>query len=113
MSKTLRLKCLSCGASRFMHLAGAPDAIKCHKCGAAAMALLDREGGAKGDMEFSAGLIRTYGKKALIALSTYGVGAQTADRILMRLHKNEEAFYLDLIEAQKLFIKNKKYWKLS
>ncbi len=113
LSKTVRLKCLSCGATRFMHLAGAPDSIKCHKCGAASMALLDREGGEKGDMEFSAGLIRTYGKKALIALSTYGVGTQTADRILRRLHKSEDAFYLDLIEAQKLFVKNKKYWKLS
>ncbi len=113
LSKTLRLKCLSCGASRFMHLAGAPDSIRCHKCGAAAMALLDREGGEKKDMDFSAGLIRTYGKRALIALSTYGVGPQTADRILRRLHRGEDAFFLDLIEAQKLFIKNKKYWKLS
>jgi ATP-dependent helicase Lhr and Lhr-like helicase len=113
LSKTVRLKCLNCGATRFMHLAGATDPVKCHKCGAAAMALLDREGGEKGDMEFSAGLIRTYGKKALVALSTYGVGTQTADRILRRLHKSEDAFYLDLIEAQKLFVKNKKYWKLS
>ncbi len=113
LSKTVRLKCLSCGATRFMHLAGAPDSVKCHKCGAAAMALLDREGGEKKDMDFSAGLIRTYGKRALIALSTYGVGPQTADRILRRLHRGDDAFYLDLIEAQKLFIKNKKYWKLS
>ncbi len=113
LSKTVRLKCLSCGATRFMHLAGAPERIACHRCGAAAMALLDREGGEKKDMDFSAGLIRTYGRRALIALSTYGVGPQTADRILRRLHRGDDAFYLDLIEAQKLFIKNKKYWKLS
>lgn len=113
LSKTLRLRCLNCDASRFMHLAGAPDAIKCHKCGAASLALLNREGEGTHDLEFSAGLIRAYGKKALIALSTYGVGPSTADRVLKRLHRSEDAFFLDLIEAQKNFIKNKKYWKLS
>lgn len=113
LSRTLRLKCLNCGASRFMHLAGAPETVKCHKCNEQALALVDREGESRHDMEFSAGLIRAYGKRALIALSTYGIGPQTADRLLKRLHKTEEAFYLDLIEAQKLFVKNKKYWKIS
>ena len=112
LSKTVRLRCLNCDASRFMHLAGAPETIKCHKCGANALALLGREGAAVHDMEYSAGLIRSHGKHALIALSTYGIGPSTADRILRRLHKSEEAFYLDLIEAQKNFVKNKKYWKL-
>lgn len=111
LSKTLRLACLNCNATRFMHLAGAPDKILCHKCNQPSLALMNKEGEAK-DQEFSAGLIRAYGKQALIALSTYGVGPQTADRVLRRLHKTEEAFYLDLIEAQKNFIKNKKYWKL-
>jgi ATP-dependent Lhr-like helicase len=113
LSKTLQLKCISCGATRFMHLAGAPDSVKCHKCGQASLAMLGREGGATHDLEYSAGLIRAFGKKALIALSTYGIGPATADRILRRLHRSEEAFYLDLIEAQKNFVKNKKYWKLS
>jgi len=113
LSKTLRLRCLNCDASRFMHLAGAPETIKCHKCDASAMALLNKEGEAMHDLEFSAGLIRAYGKKALIALSTYGIGPSTADRVLKRLHRDEQSFYLDLVEAQKNFIKNKKYWKLS
>ncbi len=113
LSKTIQLRCLNCDATRFMHLAGAPDAIKCHKCGNASLALLPRAGPAVHDLEFSAGLIRAYGKRALIALSTYGVGPSTADRVLKRLQRSEDAFYLDLIEAQKVFIKNKKYWKLS
>jgi ATP-dependent Lhr-like helicase len=113
LSKTLRLKCLSCGASRFLHLAGAPEKISCHKCSVQSLALLNKDGESGKDMDFSAGLIRAYGKKALIALSTYGVGPSTADRVLKRLHKSEEAFILDLIEAQKNFIKNKKYWKIS
>jgi ATP-dependent Lhr-like helicase len=111
LSKTLHLKCLNCGATRFLHMAGAPESIPCHKCKEKALTLLDKQGKLKQDPEFSAGLIRTYGKKALIALSAYGVGPSTADRVLKKLHKNEEIFYLDLIEAQKAFIKNKKYWK--
>ncbi|MFH1785530.1 MAG: DEAD/DEAH box helicase [Candidatus Micrarchaeota archaeon] len=112
LSKTVRLICLNCKATRFMHLAGAPEKIVCHKCNQPSLAIVNKEGEPKHDAEFSAGLIRAYGKKALIALSTYGIGPQTADRVLRRLHKTEEAFYLDLIEAQKNFIKNKKYWKL-
>jgi ATP-dependent Lhr-like helicase len=107
LSKTAELVCTNCKATRFMHLASAPDKIKCHKCGHASLAI-------KGtDLEFTSGLIRSYGKKALIALMTYGVGAVVADRVLRKLHKDEETFILDLIEAQKNFIKNKKYWKLS
>lgn len=112
LSKTLRLKCLNCRATRFMHLAGAPERIKCHKCGQRSLALLGKEGQAVHDLEFTAGLIRSYGRRALIALSTYGIGPSTADRVLRRLHRDEQSFYLDLVEAQKVFIKNKKYWKL-
>ncbi len=111
LSKTLRLACLNCRATRYLHLAGAPETVKCHKCGEKALALLNREGEAKSDLEFSAGLIRAYGKKALIALSTYGVGPRTADRVLRKLHRDDDSFYLDLIGAQKLFIKNKRFWK--
>jgi ATP-dependent Lhr-like helicase len=106
LSKTASLVCTNCGATRFMHLAGAPEEIKCHKCKKKSL-------GIKGDeLEFTAGLINAYGKKALIALATYGVGPKTADRILRKLHRSEEIFILELLEAQKNFIKNKKYWKL-
>ena len=107
LSKTVSLVCLNCNATRFMHLAGAPDKIQCHKCGEQSLAI-DKQ---NIDKEFSAALIRAHGKLALIALSTYGIGPSTADRILKRLHKDENAFYFDLIEAQKTFVKNKKYWK--
>jgi len=103
------LSCQSCGASRFMHLAGAPEKITCHKCKNASYAFV----GKGVDPEVSANLIRAYGKRALIAMSTYGIGASTADRILRRLHRDENSFYMDLIQAQKVFVKNKKYWKLG
>jgi ATP-dependent Lhr-like helicase len=111
LSKTLQLKCMNCGATRYLHLAGAPEQLPCHKCGEKAYALIEREGEAESELRFKAGLLRAYGKKALIALSTYGVGATTADRVLRKLHRDEQGFYLDLIEAQKNFIKNKRFWK--
>ncbi len=106
LTKTLELRCINCGATRFMHLAGAPEEIHCHKCNGQTLGIKGK------DEEFTAGLIRTYGKKALIALSTYGIGAHTADRILRNLHRSDDAFILELLEAQKNFIKNKKYWKI-
>ena len=110
LSKTMQLQCLSCNATRFMHLAGAEDFPKCHKCGEAGYAIVKEKMNDE-EKAMSAALIRAYGKKALIALSAYGIGVHTADRILHRLHKNEKSFYLDLIEAQKNFIKNKRFWR--
>jgi len=111
LSKTLQLKCMNCNATRFLHLAGAPEILLCHKCGNNSYTLLGHESETIEEQRFKAGLIRAYGKKALIALSTYGIGARTADRILRKLHKDEAGFILDLLEAQKNFVKNKKFWK--
>lgn len=111
LTKTIRLKCLNCNATRFLHLAGALEKINCHKCGQPSYALVTEKEKSKNDLELSAGLIRAFGKRALIALSVYGIGPKTADRVLRRLHKTEQGFYLDLLEAQKHFIKNKRFWK--
>ncbi len=59
-----------------------------------------------------ASMFDSYGGRAAIALSTYGVGPTSAARILMMLRREEKFFFVDLIEAQKLFIKNKKYWSI-
>ena len=64
------------------------------------------------EMMQEASLISSYGGRAAIALSTYGVGPRTAARALMMFRRDERLFYMDLIEAQKQFIKNKKYWSV-
>lgn len=58
----------------------------------------------------SASFVQAYGVKALIALATYGVGLKTAGRVLRMLRKDPKLFLIDLISAQKTFVKNKKYW---
>ncbi|MDE1855677.1 MAG: DEAD/DEAH box helicase [Candidatus Micrarchaeota archaeon] len=58
----------------------------------------------------SASLVEAYGLRALLAMATYGVGIKTAARVLKLLRKETNAFVVDLISAQKQFIKTKKYW---
>lgn len=55
-------------------------------------------------------LISGYGPKAVIALSVYGIGLSTAARALMMRRRDERSFFIDLIEAQRNFIRTKKYW---
>ncbi len=57
-------------------------------------------------------LINAYGGKALIALATYGVGPETAVRVLSRLHSSDYAFYLDLLDAQKSFLRTRQFWRV-
>ena len=59
----------------------------------------------------AAGLVEAHGRRALAALSVYGVGVETASRILQRLHRNEDLLFVDLLEAQKQFIRTKRYWQ--
>lgn len=111
LSKTRSMVCLNCGATRFIYLASAKDSdLKCPRCSQKSLA---PNVGTREEKEYAAGLLRSYGKRALIALSVYGIGPATAARVLRKLHKDENAFYLDLIEAQKAFVKTKKYWKIK
>jgi len=108
LSKTLELVCLNCGATRYIYLATATDDTPCPRCSERSLAIKYKT---KKDRELSAALMRNYGKRALIAMSVYGIGPATAERILAKLHKDEGSFYLDIINAQKTFVKTKKYWK--
>ena len=59
-----------------------------------------------------ASLFDSYGGRAAVALSTYGIGPKFAARALLMHRQEERLFYTDLIEAQKQFIRTKKYWSL-
>ncbi len=58
----------------------------------------------------SADMVLSYGRRAVVALSVYGIGPQTASRILARMHDDEEALYRDLLEAKLQFITTREYW---
>ena len=58
----------------------------------------------------SADLVISYGKRGVIAQSVYGIGPQTASRVLAKMHEKEEDFYKDLLEAKLQFIATRPYW---
>jgi len=58
----------------------------------------------------SADLVLSYGRRAVIAQCVYGIGPQTASRILARMHDDDKAFYKDLLEAKLRFITTRQFW---
>ncbi len=129
LSKSMKMICTYCGFNFTRRLSELKDAkVNCPSCNSPLIApyrdeyveiVKKRKEGKKltrseqetlKEMLRQASLFDSYGGKAAIALSTYGVGPRNAARVLMMLRPDEKLFYLDLIEAQKNFIKNKKYW---
>lgn len=58
----------------------------------------------------SADLVIAYGKRAIVAQSVYGIGPQTASRVLSKMHETDDEFYKDLLEAKLQFITTRQYW---
>ena len=56
-----------------------------------------------------ASLIETFGKNALIALSGYGVGADTGARILRNM-TDEEILYKQIYEAERQYVMTRGFW---
>lgn len=132
LSKSMKLLCTYCGIhfSRKLDEIKDEKEIKCPNCDSPLIAPFSEEyneiiakrkrgrrltsGEQKGYREImkQASLFDSYGGRAALALSTYGIGPTNAARILMMLRRQERLFFTDLIEAQKLFIKNKKYWSI-
>ncbi|MGC8479574.1 MAG: DEAD/DEAH box helicase [Candidatus Micrarchaeia archaeon] len=58
-----------------------------------------------------AGLISAYSWRAVVALTTYGIGIATAGRILKMLRTTNGKFISDILSAQRIFVKNSRFWK--
>jgi ATP-dependent Lhr-like helicase len=58
----------------------------------------------------SADLVLSYGRRAIVAQCVYGIGPQTASRILAKMHDDERSFYKDLLEAKLKFITTRPFW---
>jgi hypothetical protein len=57
-----------------------------------------------------ADLILSYGKQAVRALQVKGVGAETASRILGKMHPKEDEFYMDLLKAKIQYLRTREFW---
>jgi ATP-dependent Lhr-like helicase len=132
MSKSIELLCTYCGFHFRRKLSEIRDMpqIKCPGC-ASPMVTTGGEENSKVVMRRAEGkrltaaererlkeimkvasLFESYGGKAAVAMSTYGVGPSGAAKALRMLRREDRLFYMDLIDAQKNFIRTKKYWSV-
>lgn len=58
----------------------------------------------------SAELVAHYGERALFALAARGVGPETARRLLMRLYRDEDAFFTEILRAERSYAKTRAFW---
>jgi ATP-dependent helicase Lhr and Lhr-like helicase len=58
----------------------------------------------------SAELVAHYGERALLALAARGVGPETARRLLARLYRNDEAFFTELLRAERAYARTRAFW---
>jgi ATP-dependent helicase Lhr and Lhr-like helicase len=130
--RAIDLLCFDCGnLSTEMTVGDLPEHPSCPKCGSRLLAPLfwssgyvattlrkkrdkqsldENEQKALTRARRSADLVIAYGKRALIAQSVYGIGPQTAGRVLSKMHESDEEFYKDILEAKLQFITTRPYW---
>ena len=64
------------------------------------------------DMMAVASLVSEFGWRAAFTLETYGIGKAGAARVLRMLKTTDKSFYLEVLETQRQFIKNRRYWSI-
>jgi len=134
LNKKVKLVCVKCGyVFNNVRVRDLPERLQCRKCGAGFLTVLSpndveaeniirkRARGLKlssfeknvlKDEILKADLVLRFGKYAVIALSTYGVGPKTAARVLGEIVYGEENFYKALLKAEMDFIRTRKYWDI-
>ncbi len=126
-----KLICIRCGRwERVIETKDAPDSLHCTRCKSQLVTatyasdyelaniirtkLKGRKLSADEEHKFNrawktASLIHNFGKKALIVLSGYGVGVDTAARVL-RDNVDEEGIYKQIYDAERLYITTRGFW---
>ena len=128
----MSLLCIKCGADQGQTTVGdLVEEPRCRECGSGLLApcfwgtaklgslmkkreergpLNEEERSELSKARRAADLVLSYGKKAVVAQTVYGIGPQTASRILAEMHDDEEAFYRDLLEAKIRFVTTRQFW---
>jgi ATP-dependent Lhr-like helicase len=129
----VRLLCINCGDYSLADCVGnIEDEPRCRKCQSKLIAvtkhyriesqkivkkwlkgkeLTDDEKEKLETIKKSADLCIVYGKLACIVLAGRGIGPATAFRILSKPRKDEDDLLKYILEAERQFIKNKRFWQ--
>jgi len=134
MNTKRRLVCMNCGEwSQTYTINEMPEQVKCPKCDAKLLAVMhplrtdtqrvvqkalkdkplnELEQKVYERARDTAALYIEYNIKAVIALAGRGVGPHTAKKILRKYHETQDDLLKDILEAEKQFLRTKKYWKI-
>jgi ATP-dependent helicase Lhr and Lhr-like helicase len=119
--------CLRCRTQWRVRVADAPKRFICPKCGGNMVAVLkeydrdkiklfakeeltDEEKKETARVVRIANLVNENGRKACMALAGRGIGPDSASRILRTMHIDEDDFLRDILGAEVLYAKNKRFW---
>ena len=126
--EVLHGSCLNCSTQWRIKVADTPSRLICPKCSGNMIALLktyeresintvkmkERTEQEKKDalrVSRNANLVNEYGgKRASIVLAGRGIGPDGASRILRSMHVDEDDFLRDIMNAEILYAKNKRFW---
>jgi ATP-dependent Lhr-like helicase len=125
-NETLYASCLSCQTQWRVRVGSAPKSFVCTKCGSRMVALLkeydresikllakkeltDEEKKETRKISRIANLVKE-NELAPMALAGRGIGPESASRILRNMHRDEDDFLRDILSAEVLFARNKRFW---
>lgn len=129
LGKSVILYCTHCGHDWIAFIGSLPDKVKCARCGSTLVTMPPEKYRAeafklykktrlsaqeriwKDKLDKTAAVISASGKRGVIALSTYGVGPTKSVGVLGKKFATEDEFFAALLEAQKTFIRTKRYWE--
>lgn len=108
-----KIYCLNCKASYTERVENF-DRFTCVKCGSRMIAVFnsrrDVKDFRKEELFKLANLVMGYEKRAVYALSTYGIGADTAARILTGFYPTDDDFFKALMEAERRYVRTRRFW---
>jgi len=119
--------CLKCQNQWRVRVSDAPKRLVCAKCGGNMIAVLkeydrdtikllsknnltDEEHKITMRLSRNANLVNEHGRRAILTLTGRGVGPDAASRILRGMHIDEDDFLRDILAAEVLYAKNKRFW---
>jgi ATP-dependent helicase Lhr and Lhr-like helicase len=132
LTERVTLLCFGCGAMRGAQVVGdMPERPVCSTCASpvqgvmrwhgspvqealrkhrAGEALEGEEQKELARVRQGADLVAVYGRKAVLALSVFGVGPQAAGRILARMHRDDADLFRDLYDAKLHYVLTRGFW---